>query len=58
MKSLYSQVFKNKKWGTSTVFKDTLKDLKKVDFHLLETLNDIDVYNDLKNIQAFKKYLK
>ena len=58
MKSLYSQVFKNKNWGTSTVFKDTLKDLKNKDFHLLETLNDIDVYNDLKNIQAFKKYLK
>jgi len=58
MKSLYSEVFKNKSWGTSTVFKDTLKDLKNKDFHLLETLNDIDVYNDLKNIQAFKKYLK
>ena len=58
MKSLYSQVFKNKNWGTSTVFKGTLKDLKNKDFYLLETLNDIDVYNDLKNIQAFKKYLK
>lgn len=58
MKSLYSQVFKNKKWGTSTVFKDTIKDLKNKPLYLLETLNDIDVYEDLKNIQAFKKYLK
>ena len=57
MKSLYSQVFKNKDWGNSTVFKDTLKDLKKENIHLLETLNDIDVYDDLKNIEAFKKYL-
>lgn len=58
MKSLYSQVFTNKNWGTSTVFKDTVKDLKNKDFHLLETLNDVDVYNDIKNIHAFKKYLK
>lgn len=58
MKSLYSHVFKNKNWGTSTVFKDTLKDLKNESIHLLETLNDIDVYDDLKNIEAFKKYIK
>lgn len=58
MKSLYSEVFKNKNWGTSTVFKDTIKDLKNKPIHLLETLNDIDVYQDLKNIRAFKKYLK
>ena len=58
MKSLYSQVFKNKNWGTSAVFKDTIKDLKNKPLHLLETLNDVDVYEDLKNIQAFKKYLK
>ena len=57
MKFLYSQVFKNKKWGTSTVFIDTINDLKNKRIHLLETLNDIDVYDDLKNIDAFKKYL-
>ena len=57
MKLLYSQVFKNKAWGTSTVFKDTMNDLKNKSTHLLETLNDIDVYDDLKNIEAFKKYL-
>ncbi len=57
MKSLYSQVFKNKNWGTSTVFKDTIKDLKNESIQLLETLNDVDVYDDLKNIKAFKKYL-
>ena len=57
MKFLYSQVFKNKKWGTSTVFSDTINDLKNKSIHLLETLNDIDVYDDLKNINAFKKYL-
>lgn len=58
MKSLYSQVFKNKTWGSSTVFKETITDLKNQSIHFLETLNDIDVYSDLKNIKAFKKYLK
>lgn len=56
MKSLYSQVFKNKDWGTSTVFNYTIKDLKNESIYYLETLNDIDVYDDLKNIDAFKKY--
>ena len=57
MKSIYSRVFKNKDWGTSTVFNDTLEDLKNKSVHLLETLNDVDVYDDLKNIEVFKKYL-
>jgi rSAM/selenodomain-associated transferase 1 len=57
MKSLYSQVFKNKDWGTSSVFKDTLNDLQDQSIQFLETLNDIDVYDDLKNIEVFKKYL-
>jgi len=57
MKSLYSQVFKNKNWGTSTVFNDTMQDLENQSIYLLETLNDVDVYDDLKNIKAFKKFL-
>ena len=57
MKFLYSQVFKNKKWGTTSVFKDTINDIKNKSIHLLETLNDIDVYDDLQNIEAFKKYI-
>ena len=58
MKSLYSSVFKNKNWGTSTVFIETMNDLKDQSVYLLETLNDIDVYDDLKRIKAFKKFLK
>ncbi|MBT8393349.1 MAG: glycosyltransferase [Flavobacteriaceae bacterium] len=57
MKSLNSHVFKNKDWGTSSVLRDTLADLKGKSVYLLETLNDIDVYDDLINIRAFKKYL-
>lgn len=48
MKTLHATIFKNKKWGTSTVRKETLKDLKNTKIHLLEELNDIDVYEDLK----------
>lgn len=51
MNSLYSQVFKNKAWSTSSVFKDTLNDLKEHTIFKTETLNDIDVYDDLKNIK-------
>lgn len=58
MKALHSQVFKNKSWGTSTVLQDTLQDFKKIDVHLLEELNDIDVYDDIKNIETLKQLIK
>ncbi len=52
-----SKLFINKDWGNSTVLKDSLNDLKKEKVYLLETLNDIDIYDDLKHIDTFKKYL-
>lgn len=58
MKNLHSQVFKNKKWGTSTVLQDTLQDLKHINVHLLEELNDIDIYDDIKNIEVLKQLIK
>jgi len=48
MKKLHKTIFKNKNWGTESVRKDTLQDLKNNTTYLLETLNDIDVYEDLK----------
>lgn len=48
MKTLHSNIFENKDWGTETVQKDTLNDLKEQTVYLLEELNDIDVYKDLK----------
>lgn len=50
MNSLEENVFKNKEWGTETVRKDTLSDLKDRDVKLLEFKNDIDVYEDILNI--------
>jgi len=48
MKTLHSKIFENKNWGTETVREDTLNDLKSQSIFLLEELNDIDLYEDLK----------
>ena len=57
MKILQPTIFQNKTWGTSTVRKDTLKDLQKVSVHLLDELNDVDVIEDIKNHPAFAHFL-
>lgn len=57
MKTLHQSIFKNKKWGTSTVLKDTLEDLEKDTVFLLKALNDIDVIEDIQNHPAFIKFL-
>jgi len=56
MKHLQSKFFKNKKWGTSTVLNDTLKDIESSTFVLLKELNDIDTFEDLKPYQQLKKF--
>ncbi len=48
LKKVIPLIFENKEWGTSTVFLDTLKDLENYKVLLMETLNDIDTYEDLK----------
>ncbi len=57
MKSLNSQVFKNKIWGTDTVLKDTLEDLKGKHIKLLDERNDVDYYEDIKDIEVFQKFI-
>lgn len=57
MKTLHSEVFKNKNWGTSSVFKDTMKDLNKFKLHQLEKLNDIDTFEDMEHNSTLKKLL-
>jgi hypothetical protein len=57
LKKLYPKIFENKNWGTSTVREDTLKDLEKVDVHLLPMLNDVDVIEDIEHHPAFTKFL-
>ena len=57
LKKLLPEIFKNKKWGEETVFKETMQDLNYVDVHLLDELNDIDTYNDLKQHQELLKHI-
>lgn len=50
-------VFKNKAWSTSNLLEETLKELneQKIKVSLIETLNDIDTFEDL---QSYPKLLK
>ena len=57
LKKMHPKIFDNKKCGSSTVRKDTLKNLEKVDVHLLPILNDVDVIEDIEHHPAFTKFL-
>lgn len=48
MTSLIGKVFDNKTWSSDTVLSDTLKDLQNLKVDILEMLNDIDTFEDLK----------
>ena len=58
MKKLHSEVFKNKTWGTATVLKNTLNDLKDSIIYMLKELNDIDTFEDIKHYEQLKKFYK
>ncbi len=58
MKIFKAGIFQNKSWGTNTVLRDTLSDLKEEDVHLLEERNDVDLYDDIANVDAFRPFLK
>ncbi len=57
MKSLTSRLFANKKWGTASVLKETLVDLTHETVTILEERNDVDVYEDIKDIDVFQQFL-
>lgn len=57
MTTLLPHLFKNKSWGTASVFKDTMADIAALKTHQLETLNDIDYASDLKPYPVFQKYI-
>lgn len=58
MKQPDAAIFSNKTWGTSTVFQDTLKDLRGKEISYLEYRNDIDVYSDIENIKELQQFLQ
>ena len=58
MKSIQQTLFQDKEWGTASVLSDTLKNLEKESLFLLPEKNDVDHYEDIKNIEAFQPFLK
>jgi rSAM/selenodomain-associated transferase 1 len=58
MKSLNQALFWNKQWGTDTVLADTMQDLKTESVALLNEKNDVDYYEDIKDIKAFEPFIK
>ena len=58
MKRIHENIFKNKAWGTETVFEDTLKDLQNNDVELLKELNDIDTFEDLEPYKELQQFYK
>lgn len=57
MKSISKEIFINKEWGTNSVLKDTLNNLRDKKVKLLQIKNDIDIYEDLKDIDVFQTFL-
>jgi len=58
MKKYNADLFANKTWGTDTVLADTLNTLEGKKTALLAVKNDVDYYEDIKDIPAFAPYLK
>jgi rSAM/selenodomain-associated transferase 1 len=56
MKKMYDLVFDNKPWSQTNLLKETLDELKKnnITFSTLETLNDIDTFEDLEASNFYK----
>lgn len=55
-KPIYS-LFANKDWGTDTVFKSCMHDLKNYQTAQLSAKNDVDYLSDIKDIDVFKPFL-
>ena len=57
MKQLHQPVFQSKEWGTSSVYDDTIADLKQANlsYSSLPTLNDIDLVDDLLKTDILTK---
>ncbi|MCK0188825.1 TIGR04282 family arsenosugar biosynthesis glycosyltransferase [Arenibacter sp. F20364] len=51
-------LFNNKTWGTDTVLEATLQDLNNENHGLLAPKNDIDYFEDIKDIEIFRTFLK
>lgn len=57
LSAMIPELFEDKVWGTETVFNDTLANIQHKKYLLLNPKNDIDVYDDIKDIDIFKQFL-
>ncbi|AVI51040.1 glycosyltransferase [Pukyongia salina] len=57
MRTLIPELFENKEWGSDSVLKDTLAQLYDKPTRLLTVKNDVDTYDDIKDVPAFKHFL-
>lgn len=57
LKEILPGLFENKNWGQNSVLKDTLAHFKDQEVALLQSYNDIDIYQDLEQHSVFQKYL-
>ena len=60
LSKLKACIFENKPWSKSHLLEETLTELKQqnIDFKLLETLNDIDTFEDLETSKFYKNNTK
>ena len=56
LKQIHEKIFKNKAWGTNTVLRDTLNDLQNINVEILEELNDIDTFEDMKHYKQLEQF--
>ena len=57
MKKLNYMIFRNKNWGTDSVLRETMKNIETQKVYLLEERNDIDTYEDIKEVKALQNLL-
>ena len=55
LKKVIPSVFINKHWGTSSVLTETQRDLENHQVECIETLNDIDTFEDLEKSKYYQK---
>ena len=58
MNSMITKVFRNKKWSTDSVFRETMTDLQDHKTYQLEVRNDIDILEDIMEIEPLKKIVE
>jgi rSAM/selenodomain-associated transferase 1 len=60
LNKLHDFIFNDKPWSTSHLLQETLTELdsKEIKFAILETLNDIDTFEDLEASEFYKSNLK